>query len=428
MAQPNGQREEANNEPLIEEKINAFSALKYAEFKNYLSGRFLFIMGIRMIGTMIGWWIYELTKDPLALGFVGLAEVVPALGLALYAGHVIDLTDKRKMIRVTVALYGVCALMLTFISTGYFFDTMGKSFVIGGIYFTLFCTGAIRAFSGPSFNATIASLVPKRLLPNAITLNSGTFLVASVSGHAAAGFLIAFFGNTGTLVVISSLVIISFFLLSRITEKPPLQRNSEQKTWESVKEGLQFVYKTKEVLGALSLDLFAVLFGGAVALVPVFAKDILQVDAIGFGWLNAANDVGAILVISLLALFPLKKNQGKILMMVVAGFGICIIIFGISEVFWISFFALMIGGILDGISVVIRGTIVQMKTPDAMRGRVMSVNSMFINSSNELGQLESGVAARAMGVVPSVIFGGSMTLLIVIFTWFKAPALRKLEY
>lgn len=296
------------------------------------------------------------------------------------------------------------------------------------ICFTLFCTGAIRAFSGPSFNATIASLVPKRLLPNAITLNSGTFLFASVMGHAAAGFLIAFFGNTGTLVVISSLVIISFFLLSRIKEKPPLQRNSEQKTWESVKEGLQFVFKTKEVLGALSLDLFAVLFGGAVALVPVFAKDILKVDAIGFGWLNAANDVGAILVISLLALFPLKRNQGKILMMVVAGFGICIITFGLSEIFWLSFFALMIGGILDGISVVIRGTILQMKTPDAMRGRVMSVNSMFINSSNELGQLESGAAARLMGVVPSVIFGGSMTLLIVIFTWFKAPALRKLEY
>lgn len=421
-------KEGQEDEIIADEKITAISALKYPEFKNYLSGRFLFIMGIRMIGTMIGWWIYELTKDPLALGFVGLAEVVPALGLALYAGHVIDLSDKRKMIRVTVALYGLCALMLTFISTAYFFDTMGKSFVIGGIYFTLFCTGAIRAFSGPSFNATIASLVPKRLLPNAITLNSGTFLFASVMGHAAAGFLIAFFGNTGTLVVISSLVIISFFLLSRIKEKPPLQRNSEQKTWESVKEGLQFVFKTKEVLGALSLDLFAVLFGGAVALVPVFAKDILKVDAIGFGWLNAANDVGAILVISLLALFPLKRNQGKILMMVVAGFGICIITFGLSEIFWLSFFALMIGGILDGISVVIRGTILQMKTPDAMRGRVMSVNSMFINSSNELGQLESGAAARLMGVVPSVIFGGSMTLLIVIFTWFKAPALRKLEY
>ena len=307
------------------DRITAFTALKYTEFKNYLVGRFLFIMGIRMIGTLIGWWIYELTRDPLALGFVGLSEVVPALSLALYAGHVIDLTDKRKMIRVTVALYACCALMLTFISTGYFFNLAGKSLVVGGIYFTLFCTGAIRAFSGPSFNATIASLVPKFLLPNAITLNSGTFLIASVSGHAAAGFLIAFFGNTGTLIVISSLIIISFFLLSRISSKPPVLQKAEKKTWESVKEGLQFVYKTKEVLGALSLDLFAVLFGGAVALVPVFARDILHVDAIGFGWLNAANDVGAILVISLLALFPLKKNQGKILMMVVAGFGMCII-------------------------------------------------------------------------------------------------------
>ncbi len=409
-------------------KNTAFAALAFPEFRNYLFGRFLFIMGLRMIATMVGWWIYELTKDPLALGFVGLAEVIPALGLALYAGHVIDLNDKRTMIRVSVALYGVCALLLTFVSTQYFFFNAGKSLVVGSIYLVLFLMGAIRAFSGPSFNATIASLVPRQVLPKAITLNSGTWLMASVFGHAAAGFLIAFFGNTTTLTVISSLIIVSFFLLSRIKSKPPVSRVSEQKTWESVKEGLRFVFKTKEVLGALALDLFAVLFGGAVALVPVFARDILKVDAIGFGWLNAANDVGAISIILLLALFPLKRNQGKILMFVVAGFGLCIITFGLSQIFWLSFFALMLGGILDGISVVIRGTILQMKTPDHMRGRVMSVNSMFINSSNELGQLESGVAARLMGTVPAVIFGGTMTVLIVIFTWFKAPALRKLEY
>jgi MFS family permease len=197
---------------------------------------------------------------------------------------------------------------------------------------------------------------------------------------------------------------------------------------ESVKEGLRFVFNTKEVLGALSLDLFAVLFGGAVAMIPVFAKDILKVGPIGFGWLNAASDIGAMLVIVLISIFPVNKGQGKKLLLAVGGFGVCIIVFALSKIFWISFAALVMSGILDGFSMIVRGTIVQLKTPDHMRGRVMSVNSMFINSSNELGQFESGVAAKLMGVIPSVVFGGSMTLLVVFATWFKAPSLRKMEY
>jgi MFS family permease len=210
--------------------------------------------------------------------------------------------------------------------------------------------------------------------------------------------------------------------------KPPLNEKGEKKTLESVKEGLRFVFSTKEVLGALSLDLFAVLFGGAVAMIPVFAKDILKTGPVGFGWLNAAADIGSILVVIGLTLFPLKKQQGKKLLFAVAGFGICIILFGISQWYWLSFTVLLLSGLLDGISMVIRGTILQLKTPDHMRGRVMSVNSMFINSSNELGQFESGVASKLMGVVPSVVFGGSMTLLVVVITWIKAPSLRKMEY
>jgi MFS family permease len=195
-----------------------------------------------------------------------------------------------------------------------------------------------------------------------------------------------------------------------------------------VKEGLRFVYKTKEVLGAASLDLFAVLFGGAVAIIPVYARDILKVGAIGFGWLNAASDIGSICIVILLTLYPLQKRQGKKLLFAVAGFGACIIIFALSKNFVLSFAALLVSGMLDGISVVTRGTILQLKTPDNMRGRVMSVNSMFINSSNELGQFESGVAARLMGVVPSVVFGGCMTLLVVLITWIKAPSLKRMEY
>jgi MFS family permease len=348
--------------------------------------------------------------------------------MALYAGHVIDISEKRKLLLKGVVAYLLCAVILLIISTSLFYNYSGKRIVIAGIYIIIFFTGIVRAFTGPSFNAIIGQMVPKTILPNAITWNQGTWLSASVVGHAGAGFCIALFKNTGTLIIITILICAAFFIISKIHAKPSPNTKTNKRTLESVREGLDFVFRTKEVLGALSLDLFAVLFGGAVALVPVYARDILHVGPIGFGWLNAAADLGSIIMVIALTLFPLKRKQGKILMMVVAGFGLSIILFGISKIFWISFAALLLSGLLDAISVVIRGTIVQMKTPDEMRGRVMSVNSMFINSSNELGQFESGLAARLMGVVPSVVFGGVMTLLVVAVTWFKAPTLRKMKY
>jgi MFS family permease len=274
----------------------------------------------------------------------------------------------------------------------------------------------------------LAQVVPKEKLQNAITWNTGVFLSASITGHAMGGFLIAGLGNSGTLVTVVLLVLLAFVVLTSLKKIPPLNERGEKKTWDSVKEGLAFVFKTKELLGAVSLDLFAVLFGGATALIPVYARDILKVGARGFGFLNGASDIGAVCIVILLTVFPFRKKQGKKLLLAVAGFGICIIIFGISELFWLSFAVLLLSGVLDGISVVTRGTIMQLKTPDNMRGRVLSVNSMFINSSNELGQFESGIAARILGVVPSVVFGGCMTLLVVITTWFKAPTLRKMEY
>ncbi len=409
-------------------RIDPLAAVKIPEYRNLMTGRFCFIMALRMLGTLVGWWMYELTNDPLAIGLIGLAEVIPALTLALYAGHVIDISEKRKLLLRGVVAYLLCSVILFIISTNYFNSHTGKSFVIAGIYTVIFFTGIIRAFTGPSFNAIIGQMIPKQILPNAITWNQGTWLTASVVGHASAGFCIAIIKNTGTLVVIIILISIGFFMLAKIHAKPAANTNINKRTWESVREGLHFVFKTKEILGALSLDLFAVLFGGAVALVPVYARDILHVGPIGFGWLNAAADLGSIIMVIMLTLFPLKGKQGQTLLIVVALFGLSIILFGISKVFWISFAALLLSGLLDAISVVIRGTIVQMKTPDEMRGRVMSVNSMFINSSNELGQFESGLAARLMGVVPSVIFGGTMTLLVVAITWFKAPSLKKMEY
>ncbi len=411
----------------IQPATDPFQAIRITEFRNFAIARFLFIMGLRMMGTLVGWWMYELTNDPLALGIIGLAEVIPAVSMALYAGHVVDQSDRRNIVIRSVISYGICVALLLFISTAFFEHQFGKSSVILLIYVIIFITGIVRAFSGPSFGAIISQLVPRNILPNAVTWSQGTWLSASVTGHALAGFLIAGFGIKGTLTAIILSIALALLIFSTITEKPAPPQ-TEKKTWESVKEGIRFVFKTKAIFGALVLDLFAVLFGGAVALVPIFAKDILNVGPIGFGWLNAAADFGAILIVIMLTVFPLRKQQGKVLLYAVAGFGITIIIFGISKLFWLSFAALFMGGILDGISIVVRGTIVQLNTPDELRGRVMSVNSMFINSSNELGQFESGVMARLMGVVPSVIFGGCMTLGVVIATWFKAPTLRKMEY
>ena len=404
------------------------AAIRIAEFKNLMLGRFVFIMALRMMSTLVGWWIYELTRDPFAIGLIGLSEVIPAVSMALYAGHVIDLSEKRKLILKGLFFYFCCAAVLLFLSTNLVEGYLDNHWIAVCIYAVIFCTGITRSFTGPTFTVLLAYIVPKQHLQNATTWSQGTWLTASVTGHALGGFLIAAVGNTGTLITICCLLVFAFTILTRLKSQKALLPASEKRTWESVKEGLRFVFRTKEVLGAMTLDLFAVLFGGAVAMVPVYAKDILRVGPQGFGWLNAASDMGSIFIVVLLTLAPLQKNQGRKLFFAVAGFGSCIIIFALSKWFLLSFAALMLAGMLDGISVVVRGTILQLKTPLELRGRVMSVNSMFINSSNELGQFESGMAAKLMGVVPSVVFGGCMTLLVVIITWFKASSLRKLEY
>jgi len=417
-------------------KKDPFAALKIKQFSHLMLGRFLFIMGLRMMGTLVGWWIYELTNAPFAIGLIGLAEVIPAVSLALYAGHVIDMSEKRKLLLRGVSLYWICALLLLGLSI-YNDKTATPNSLIAhrplliaiGIYFLVFCTGIIRSFTGPSFGTIVGNIMPKELLQNATTWSQGIWLTASILGHAIVGFIIAGFGHTGALIGVVSLVSLGYFFIAKIKPIPPHKDLiANQKTLESVKEGLRFVFTTKEVFGALSLDLFAVLFGGAVAMIPVYAVDILKVGAIGFGWLNAASDIGAILIILMVTLFPVSKAQGKKLLLAVGGFGLCIIVFALSKLFWLSFAALLLSGILDGFSMIVRGTIVQLKTPNHMRGRVMSVNSMFINSSNEFGQFESGVAAKLLGVIPSVIFGGAMTLIVVGITWFKAPSLRKMEY
>lgn len=408
--------------------LEPIKTLKIKEFRNLLMGRFFIVLAFRMLATLLGWWVYQLTKDPFSIGLIGLSEVIPAVTSALYAGHVIDMSEKKKLlITCNYAYVFLISLLLVpaFANIELHFTGHQITFYIYGV---IFFTGIARAFLGPLVPSMIPGIVSKSSLPNAITLNQATFLGSSISGHALGGFLIALITIKWTLVVIISLLLVASFFFFRLNRQPSKLKKEEVNIKESIREGISYIYKTKEILGALCLDMFAVLFGGAVALIPVYVEEVLKVGVEGLGLLNAASDVGSAIIILTLSMIPLRRNQGRILLAVVAGFGLCIIGFGLSRIYWLSFFFLMLSGMLDGVSVVIRGTIVQLKTPDNMRGRVLSVNSIFIMSSNEMGQFESGLAAKLLGVVRSVVFGGSMTLLIALIVGSSNPKLRKMQY
>ena len=397
------------------------------EFTSYIVARILFIAGLRMTPVLLGWRLYEITGSKLALVMLGLSEVIPAIALALPAGVRVDRSDKRKLLTTCMGLYLVLMAGLTVATSDWYTQQYSNLVSEWTIYLLMAGTGAVRAYSGAAFNAFLAQLVPAESLVKAASINSMVWLIAAVIGPAFAGLLMGYTNITVAFIPVLVLPSIAILLFQRIAPKP-ISWQGTSKTWEGVKEGVQFVWKQKALLSAMSLDMFAVLFGGAVALLPAFANDILKVGPQGLGWLVAATYIGNFIALAWFTKRPLKKKQGKALLIVVAGFGLCILIFALSHNFWLSFFALLASGLFDGVSMIVRGTIVQLFVPDEMRGRVSAVNSMFINSSNELGQFESGVAATAMGLIPSVIFGGCMTLLIAGITWFKSPTLRKFEY
>ena len=399
------------------------------EFTWFAIARFLFIAGLRMSPVLLGWKLYEVTGSKLSIGILGLSEVIPAVLLALPAGVKVDRSNKQRLISICMALYFLLMIGLLIV-TSQWFTSSSKQSIQWLIYGLVFCTGVIRAYSSPAINAFLAQLVPQESLVRAISINSMTWLIAAVAGPALAGLLLGYANITVAFIISCSAIFIALLIFQLIKAKPVSWQPGKTTTWEGVKEGLNFVLHKKQraLLSAISLDMFAVLFGGAVGILPVFAVDILQIGPEKLGWLYAATYLGNFIAIALLISNPLKNKQGKTLLYTVAGFGVCILIFAISKNFWLSFAALFISGLFDGVSVIIRGTIVQLFVPDEMRGRVSSVNSIFVNSSNELGQFESGVAASVMGTVPSVVFGGCMTLLVTIVTWIKAPTLRKFEY
>jgi len=408
-------------------KTDPYAALRFKEFNIFLLVRFVLVFGWSMQFIIIEWQVYTLTKDPLSLGIIGLMEIIPAFTMALFAGHIVDQSEKRNLLAKCIAAF-------SFISFGLFLLTWPRvvgdwtvNSVLYCIYGLVFFGGFLRSFFGPTIFSLVALIVPKKVYPNAATWNSSTWQMASVLGPAFAGACIHWIGVHWSLCVVFGLVISSLIFLFKIPPKPILNPKIGEPIFQSLKEGVRFVFKTKAILGAITLDMVAVLFGGAVALLPVFAQDILKVGPEGFGVLRAAPAVGAFLTMLVTAYIPISRHAGMKLLIAIFGFGLCIIVFGISSVFWISVIALFFSGVTDGVSMVIRQTILQLKTPDDMRGRVASVNSMFVGSSNELGAFESGLTAKLMGAVSAVVFGGTMTLITVVTTGIVSPSFRKLD-
>ncbi|OYU79209.1 MAG: MFS transporter [Flavobacterium sp. BFFFF1] len=407
--------------------ISKNPSLKIREFRSYLTLRLGVIFALNMQSTTIYFWVYQMTNDKLSLGFVGLAEVIPAICCSFFSGHFVDLNEKRKMITICLAGYiitGICLLLLAVPMTA---QHLGASWMLHLIYFFVFLGGALRSFYSPSMFSLFGLVVPRADYPNATGWSSMAWQVGSVLGPLAAGFAIASLCILSSLSIVVALEFLLLVPLFSIAAKPIIRKEKER-VMKSVTEGLRFVWNTPVLLSALTLDMFSVLFGGAVALLPVYQKEILHVNEMGFGLLRAAPGIGAIITLGLLALIPLKKQPGRKLFICVAGFAISIIVFGISTNFILSFCMLLFSGMFDAVSVVIRGTILQLVTPDHMRGRVSAVNTMFVSSSNELGDFESGVMAHFFGAVRAVVIGGCLTLGVVGYTLFSAPQLRKFTF
>ena len=408
-------------------KNDPYAALRIKEFNIFLLLRLVLVFGWSMQFIVIEWQVYSLTKDPLSLGLIGLMEIVPAFTMALFAGHIVDQREKRNLLATIIAAFSLISFGLFLLTWPVIVSTWSTSTILYCIYALVFFGGFLRSFFGPTIFSLIALIVPKKIYANAATWSSSTWQMASVLGPAFAGFSIGWIGVHWSLCIIFGLIILSFFIVFRIKKKPILNPKIGEPVIQSLKEGVQFVFKTKAILGAITLDMVAVLFGGAVALLPIFAQDILKVGSEGFGVLRAAPAVGAFLTMLITAYLPISKNAGLKLLGAIFGFGVCIIVFGLSTIFWISVLALFFSGVTDGVSMVIRQTILQIKTPDHMRGRVASVNSMFVGSSNELGAFESGLTAKLMGTVTAVVFGGTMTLITVVTTGIVSPSFRKLD-
>ena len=412
-----------------------YAALRIPDFRRLVSARVLFTVASQIQGVVVGWQIYELTNNPLALGLIGLAEAIPSIAVSLYAGHVADSVPRKRIIVPTMIVLFLCSLSLFLLTRPSGMALFANQQVLAFplyvvmLYAVLFVSGIARGFLGPAVFSFMPQLLPNRaLLSNAVTWNSSSWQAAAVLGPAIGGLLFAKMGKGFAYGIDSGLMLLSLLLFLSIASRALPTREGEQlNLGESILSGVRFIFANQIVLAALSLDLFAVLFGGAVALLPIFAKDILQTGPDGLGYLRAAPAVGSVLMAVWLTYSPMKRGAGRKLLWAVAGFGLATIGFALSKSFALSLFLLFLTGVFDSVSVIVRSTLIHTYTPEYMKGRVSAVNNIFIGSSNEIGGFESGAAAKLMGTVPSVVFGGLMTLVVVAVTALKADKLRKLE-
>lgn len=410
---------------VIVEKKDPFVSLKYREFRSYLGMRFFFTFAYQMQAVIIGFHIYHLTQDPLALGLIGLCEAIPAISIALYGGYVADKSEKRGLLLKIFSGVFLCSLIMLFATSNQMETYIPTSYIVPIMYCMVFGIGLARGFFGPATFSLMAQILPKELYPNASTWSSSSWQMASILGPLTGGLVYAFYGITPTYIVIVSFILVSLICILFLKVHPPTFIPKESIV-KSLKEGIQFVFKSKMMLGAMSLDLFSVFFGGAVALLPVFAEDILKVGSEGLGYMRAAASIGAVVTMLAMTRFSPMNKPWRNLLIAVTGFGLSIICYGLSTSFYLTLFFLFCEGAFDSVSVIIRSTIMQLLTPDQMRGRVSAVNSMFIGSSNEIGAFESGLTAKLMRTVPAVVFGGSMTLGIAAITYFKTKSLLPL--
>ena len=396
-----------------------YAVLRIPDFLRLVFGEFVASLGEQMAGVALGWELYERTSSPLALGYVGLVQVIPVILLALPAGHLADIWNRKMIVVVAQLVLVLCAL-----ATAFWSYTVGPIWMI---YLILLLIGVARAFNGPARGTLVTQAVPPALFTNAATWSSSIWQLAIVIGPGAGGMLIALLGKATLVYVINAVAgIICAVLIALMRSRQPVRTEGHAPTLESLKEGVNFVRHTRVFLAAITLDLFAVLLGGATALLPVFARDILLVGPTGLGWLRTAPSVGAIATSLMLAHLPPFRRAGWTLLWAVAGFGIATIVFGLSRSFWLSLLMLALLGAFDQISVVVRTSLFLLRTPDAMRGRVGAVNSIFIGASNELGAFESGLVAALFTPVVAVISGGIGTILVVIATALIWPEIRRL--
>ena len=389
--------------------------------------RFFLILSLFMQNTILYLMVYRLTgRDKLSLGLMGLWEVIPAFAFSMISGSYVETREKKRVLSQCIAGYILLSIFFIILAFRPIQETIGITTSVWLIYGGIFLGGILRAFLSPATFSLFGTLLPKDQYSHANTWSSTSWMLGSVIGPLIGGVILALWKFEISLIGVLLVQVAALVALMAIP-KQPIMKKEKEPILQSLKEGVKFVFNSQIILAVLSLDMFAVLFGGAVALLPVYADDILKVGELGYGWLKAAPGIGALITFFILSFFPLKKKPGIKLYLCIAAFGVTTIIFGISTVFILSFLMLLLGGMADAVSVVIRGTILQLKTPDEMRGRVAAVNTMFISSSNELGALESGITAQWMGTVPAVVFGGIMTLVVVGVTYFKAPLLKTMQ-